>query len=80
MSSIAFIDTEIEPRSHKILDIGGIKSDGSSFHDTSIPRFINFLSGSQFICGHNVLKHDIKFIGNELKEAGIQVGAKEMLR
>jgi ATP-dependent DNA helicase RecQ len=32
MNSIAFIDTEIEPRSRKILDIGAIKNDGSSFY------------------------------------------------
>jgi hypothetical protein len=34
MNSIAFIDTEIEPRSRKILDIGGVKDDGNRFIQT----------------------------------------------
>lgn len=29
MNSIAFVDTEIEPKSRRILDIGSVKDDGS---------------------------------------------------
>ena len=72
MNSIAFIDTEIEPRSRKILDIGSIKGDGSSFHKTSIADFIQFLNGTKFICGHNIFNHDIKYIGKVLTDAGIK--------
>ena len=71
MKSIAFIDTEIEPKSHKILDIGSIKGDGSSFHKTSVADFIQFLSGTQFICGHNIFCHDIKYLGKAITDAGI---------
>ncbi len=71
MKSIVFIDTEIEPKSLRILDIGGIKSDGSSFHKTSPLDFIQFLKGVKFIAGHNVLNHDYKYIGNLITEAGI---------
>jgi ATP-dependent DNA helicase RecQ len=71
MKTIAFIDTEIEPNSRKILDIGSVKGDGSSFHKTSIAEFIQFLKGTQFICGHNILNHDIKYIGNALNDAGV---------
>ena len=50
MNSIAFIDTEIEPKSRKILDIGGVKDNGSSFHSNSIADFISFLKGrSSFV-------------------------------
>lgn len=69
MNSIAFVDTEIEPKSKKILDIGSIKGDGSLFHKTSIAEFIQFLNGVQFICGHNFLNHDIKYIGKTLIDA-----------
>lgn len=72
MSSIAFIDTEIEPESGKILDIGSIKDNGSSFHKASVAEFIQFLNGVQFICGHNIFNHDIKYIGDALKDAGIK--------
>lgn len=71
MNTLAFIDTEIEPRSGKILDIGGIKSNGSFFHKSSISDFVLFLEGIEFICGHNILKHDIKYIGDALSAAGI---------
>lgn len=71
MKSIAFIDTEIEPRNRKILDIGCIKNDGSSFHKTSVPEFIQFLNGTRYICGHNIFNHDIKYIGKALIDAGV---------
>ncbi len=71
MNSIAFVDTEIEPKSRKILDIGSVKNDGSSFHNISITEFVQFISGTQFVCGHNIFNHDIKYIGQALKDAGI---------
>lgn len=71
MKPIAFIDTEIEPKSLKILDIGCIKADGNIFHKTSITEFTQFLKGTQFICGHNIFNHDIKYVGKALADAGI---------
>src|SRR5215203_5466997 len=71
MKSIAFIDTEIELKSRKILDIGGIKGDGNSFHSNSITDFITFLNGTEFICGHNILNHDLKYIQKAVDGAGI---------
>lgn len=71
MNSIAFIDTEIEPKSRKILDIGGVKDNGSSFHSNSVASFIDFLKGTKFICGHNILNHDLKYILNAIIDAGI---------
>ncbi len=69
--SIAFIDTEIEPKSKRILDIGGVKDTGSLFHQSSVADFIQFVKGSQFICGHNIINHDILYIGKALAVAGI---------
>ncbi|MEI8272996.1 MAG: RecQ family ATP-dependent DNA helicase, partial [Paludibacter sp.] len=71
MNSIVFVDTEIEPKSRKILDIGGVKGDDISFHKNSIVEFVQFVGGTEFICGHNILNHDIKYIGNALNNAGI---------
>lgn len=71
MTSIAFFDTEIEPKTGKILDIGSLKSDGGTFHSNSIADFIQFVNGSEFVCGHNVLNHDLKYIQNALDAAGI---------
>lgn len=71
MNSIAFIDTEIEPKSGKVLDIGSVKGNGASFHKASVAEFTQFLGGTQFICGHNIFNHDIKYIGKALNDAGI---------
>ncbi len=71
MNSITFIDTEIEPKSRKVLDIGSVKDDGNYFHKASLQEFISFLHGTQFVCGHNILNHDIKYIGEALHRAGI---------
>lgn len=71
MNSIAFIDTEIEPKSGNILDIGGIKNDGSSFHSNSRVDFVTFLRGTEFICGHNIIKHDLRYLHKAITEAKI---------
>ena len=69
LKSIAFIDTEIDPKSGRVLDIGGIKTDGSLFRSSSLPGFVKFLHGAEFICGHNILQHDLKC----LVKAGIKL-------
>lgn len=60
MSLIAFFDVETDDA--KVLDIGSIRSDGANFHKSSIPEFVNFIKDCDFLCGHNVLKHDLKFL------------------
>jgi ATP-dependent DNA helicase RecQ len=72
MNHVAFVDTEVDPKSLKILDIGSIRGDGATFHNTSVTEFISFLSGTKFLCGHNILRHDIKYIGKALAEAGTE--------
>ncbi len=62
MNSIAFIDTEIEPNSRKILDIGGVTGDGNLFHSNSLNDFTLFLKAHEFVCGHNIFNHDLKYI------------------
>jgi ATP-dependent DNA helicase RecQ len=71
MKSIAFIDSEIEPTTLKILDIGGIKENESGFHSNSLTDFIEFLKGTEFICGHNLFNHDLKYLQHAVTEAGI---------
>lgn len=71
MNSIAFVDTEIEPKSRKILDIGSVKDNGSYFHSNSIADFIKFLNGTQFICGHNILNHDLQYIQKAVTDAKV---------
>src|SRR5688572_19324900 len=71
MNKIAFVDTEIDSRSGRILDIGCIRGDGNSFHSSSITEFIKFLNGTHFICGHNIFNHDLKYIQKAVTDAGV---------
>ncbi|HAE41331.1 MAG TPA: RecQ family ATP-dependent DNA helicase [Clostridiales bacterium] len=71
MKHVVFIDTEIQPNKGTILDIGGIKGDNSTFHSTDIGAFTAFLRGSSFVCGHNIIDHDMEYVGNAVRDAGI---------
>lgn len=62
LKPVTFFDTEIEPASKKILDIGGVKPDGSIFHSNSLMDFAAFIDQTDFICGHNIIRHDLKYI------------------
>ncbi len=71
MEPIIFFDIEVEPNSKKILDVGGIKSDGSLFHSNSVAGFIKFIKGLRYACGHNILNHDLRYIKASVDAAGI---------
>ncbi len=59
---ICFFDTEIGVEDKKIYDIGATKNNGDNFHSSSIKDFLNFYQGSEFICGHNIIHHDLKYL------------------
>lgn len=63
MNSIVFIDSEIDIDNGKILDLGAVKPDGTQFHSASCRDFVSFVSSSDFFCGHNIIAHDLKYIG-----------------
>ncbi len=69
--SICFIDTEIDAKTLKILDIGVVKQDRSEFHSPDLSQFLSFISGSEYICGHKIIEHDLKYLHNKLPQAGL---------
>ena len=70
-NSIAFVDTEIDPQSGRILDLGSIKNNKDSFHSGSVVSFTEFLKGTRFLCGHNIINHDLNYISHAVEKAGI---------
>ena len=72
MKAIAFFDTEIEPDTGRLLDIGSIKGDGSTFHSNHPAEFVRFLQGMQYLCGHNIFQHDLKYVYDLINAAGIK--------
>lgn len=75
MNRIAFIDIEVEPTNGTIQDIGCVKNDGSLFHRNSLAAFVQCIEGAQFVCGHNIINHDLNYVGQTLSDAGIKPGA-----
>lgn len=69
MYSIVFVDSEISAESGKILDLGAIKGKfTTTFHSTSVEQFSKFVAGMEYICGHNILAHDLKYIGRYMDQ------------
>ena len=64
MSSVVFIDSEITVDTGIIADLGAVKEDGAQFHAKSKQDFSDFVRASEFVCGHNIIHHDLKYIGD----------------
>lgn len=62
MKKIVFFDIELNPATETIEDIGAIRADGAVFHKKDIPGFFVFMQEADFICGHNILAHDITWL------------------
>ena len=55
--NIAFVDTEVGLKDHKIHDIGALRDDGATFHQASQTALNQFLQEGKvdYICGHNLI-------------------------
>lgn len=62
MKNILFLDIEIDPRSLQILDIGAVREDGSTFHSNNLQDLMEFTGDNNFLCGHNLLHHDLQYL------------------
>lgn len=63
MKQAVFIDIEVNSSDNKILDLGAVTSDGRRFHCVSQGEFSDFVSGIKFVGGHNIIAHDLTYIG-----------------
>ena len=61
MKSIVYFDTEIGADDHKIYDIGALR-DGKTFHSASAGDFCAFAADAAYLCGHNIIRHDLKYL------------------
>ena len=62
--NIAFVDTEVGLKDHKIHDIGALRHDGATFHQASQTALNKFLQEGKvdYICGHNLIHHDAHYL------------------
>ncbi len=64
-SRYAFVDAEVGVRDHKVHDIGAVRYDYAVYHGTSKDELTKFLSGVDYLCGHNIIRHDAKYLFGE---------------
>ncbi len=72
MSNIVFFDTEITNDGMHLKDIGAISEDGSSIHTPNRNAFVSFVADYDYLCGHNIIAHDLKYVESDLKRNGKQ--------
>ena len=61
-SCYMFVDVEVGAEDKKIRDIGAVRHDGSVFHSPDKKKFFTFIKDIDFICGHNIIHHDVKYL------------------
>ncbi|PQZ99032.1 MULTISPECIES: RecQ family ATP-dependent DNA helicase [unclassified Paenibacillus] len=71
MEKIVFVDTEIQATTGKIMDIGAVHEDGMSYHSSSVQAFTAFIQGVRYVCGHNIIHHDLNYLRSSLSTVGI---------
>ena len=60
--SVVFFDTEVGVDDKKIHDIGAVRSDKGTLHTAAVSDFCAFAANADFLCGHNVVHHDMKYL------------------
>ncbi|MCY6411062.1 hypothetical protein QTA56_02780 [Acinetobacter sp. VNH17] len=71
MTLIAFLDLEVDPSTQKILDIGCITSNQNQFHKKSSRELEIFINDVAYVCGHNFIAHDFKYLQATLAKVSI---------
>ncbi|MDO4949202.1 MAG: RecQ family ATP-dependent DNA helicase [Bacteroidales bacterium] len=58
----AFVDCEVGVKDKKIHDVGALRWDGQTFHAADKQAAVRFLEGVDYVCGHNIIHHDVKYL------------------
>lgn len=72
MSGIVFIDTEVDAQTRNVSDYGAVNSFRDKLHTNSENEFARFILGNKFICGHNIIAHDLKYILDSVEKSGVE--------
>lgn len=58
----AFVDVEVSMADGKLKDIGAVRYDDALVHTHLLQNVLVFLEGVDYICGHNIVHHDAKYL------------------
>ena len=65
MKNLVFFDIEVE--NNNICDLGAIKGE-RTIHTKNVDEFVYFLKDCNFLCGHNIISHDLKYLNSQKKK------------
>lgn len=61
-TSVCFIDLEIQEKTNKIISYGAVDLNGNILSFENLSEYAKHITYSDFICGHNIIQHDIKYL------------------
>ncbi|MCR5168069.1 MAG: RecQ family ATP-dependent DNA helicase [Oscillospiraceae bacterium] len=68
-NKLYFIDSEVSVNDGSVVDLAAIRDkDAEYVHTASQNEFAKFVSGATYICGHNIIRHDINYVRNLLPD------------
>ncbi len=59
--SVAFIDVEVNEKG-KVCDYGAIAGPNNELHTAQSADFDRFVSSAEYLCGHNIIHHDLQYL------------------
>uniref|UniRef100_UPI0025DAAE74 hypothetical protein n=1 Tax=Ruminococcus sp. TaxID=41978 RepID=UPI0025DAAE74 len=62
MNRIFYIDTEVCEANNKAYDYGAVSEQDDKLHTGSAHEFHSFIADAEYLCGHNIIDHDAKYI------------------
>ncbi len=65
---IFFIDFEVAEKSGNINDFGAVTEKNEKLHTSDAKTFSSFVAGADYICGHNIVDHHLKYGGHLIPE------------
>ena len=64
-SNYAIVDCEVGMKDQRVHDSGALRWDGVTFHSADKHAMKRFLDRVNYVCGHNIIHHDAKYLFRE---------------
>lgn len=70
---LVFIDLEVSVNDKTVLDYGAVKDKDRILHTKSKADFSAFVSDADYVCGHNIIRHDLQYCSGLIKNDSYKV-------
>lgn len=69
---IIFFDIETDKQGTKVLDYGAVSNNNQELHSASETEFSTFILPGEYLCGHNIFQHDLKYIKDSVLRSSVR--------